>query len=322
MKRISNIITAIVISFNIFGQVDYDTVFVQGSCMSARQICESELFTIPFANQQQCESYLAPQYFRFYLHSNTSNFYLNTYGHTGSYALFGPFDSYGISACEQISMGQGSYVAGGLSGVFNTTLNAGHYILMVNPTNCVFVEGLWSMHIHIASEFFSCLQQPADCKDCIGSFSPDPGKYILSAWVKGEAQNKNTSYENPKIEVSFVGSGSSGTYPFTPSGKIIDDWQRIDGIVTVPQNATDIIIKLDCQTGTCYFDDIRFVPINGSMISYVYDPVKLKLTAQLDERNYATFYEYDEEGKLIRVKKETERGIMTIQENRDNIHKK
>jgi hypothetical protein len=43
--------------------------------------------------------------------------------------------------------------------------------------------------------------------------------------------------------------------------------------------------------------------------------------AELDERNYATFYEYDEEGKLIRVKKETEKGVMTIQENRDNIKK-
>ena len=58
------------------------------------------------------------------------------------------------------------------------------------------------------------------------------------------------------------------------------------------------------------------------MISYVYDPVNLRLVAELDERNYATLYEYDEQGKLIRTKKETERGIMTITENRDNIYNK
>ena len=58
------------------------------------------------------------------------------------------------------------------------------------------------------------------------------------------------------------------------------------------------------------------------MMSYVYDPISLRLMAELDERNYATLYEYDEEGKLIRVKKETEKGIMTIQENRDNIIKR
>jgi hypothetical protein len=57
------------------------------------------------------------------------------------------------------------------------------------------------------------------------------------------------------------------------------------------------------------------------MMSYVYDPISLRLMAELDERNYATLYEYDEEGKLIRIKKETEKGIMTIQENRDNIRK-
>jgi hypothetical protein len=44
----------------------------------------------------------------------------------------------------------------------------------------------------------------------------------------------------------------------------------------------------------------------------------LRLMAELDERNYAKLYEYDEEGKLIRVKKETEKGVMTIQENREN----
>jgi hypothetical protein len=57
------------------------------------------------------------------------------------------------------------------------------------------------------------------------------------------------------------------------------------------------------------------------MVTYVYDPVSLRLVAELDERNYAKFYEYDEDGKLIRVKKETEKGIMTIQETRENNSK-
>jgi YD repeat-containing protein len=50
----------------------------------------------------------------------------------------------------------------------------------------------------------------------------------------------------------------------------------------------------------------------------VYDPVNLRFTAELDERHFATFYEYDNEGRLVRVKKETERGVMTIQETRQN----
>ena len=57
------------------------------------------------------------------------------------------------------------------------------------------------------------------------------------------------------------------------------------------------------------------------MKSYVYDPVSLRLMAELDENNYAAFYEYDDDGTLIRVKKETEKGIMTIKETRSALIK-
>jgi hypothetical protein len=58
------------------------------------------------------------------------------------------------------------------------------------------------------------------------------------------------------------------------------------------------------------------------MKSYVYDPKTLRLVAELDDENYATFYEYDEEGVLVRVKRETERGIMTLREARQSNPKK
>ena len=47
----------------------------------------------------------------------------------------------------------------------------------------------------------------------------------------------------------------------------------------------------------------------------------LTLMAELDENNYATFFEYDDDGTLIRLKKETERGIMTIKETRSAMLK-
>jgi len=65
-----------------------------------------------------------------------------------------------------------------------------------------------------------------------------------------------------------------------------------------------------------YFDDIRVHPLKGSMKSFVYDPVTFKLMAELDDNNYSTFYEYDNEGGLVRIKKETSRGVQTIQESR------
>ncbi|MBI3883691.1 MAG: hypothetical protein HY305_05640, partial [Sphingobacteriales bacterium] len=43
--------------------------------------------------------------------------------------------------------------------------------------------------------------------------------------------------------------------------------------------------------------------------------------SELDENNYASFYEYDDDGTLVRVKKETARGVMTIQETRSALLK-
>jgi len=163
---------------------------------------------------------------------------------------------------------------------------------------------------------------PIPCYDCVSSFFPQPGKkYLVSAWVKeaGAAITK-TSYTNPEIIVSVNATTTLGIY--LASGEIIDGWQRIEGTFVMPQNSTSIGIQLKSLSGNCYFDDVRVFPFDASMKSYVYDPVTLRLVAELDERNYATRYEYDEEGKPIRVKKETERGIMTIKESRNSTVKK
>lgn len=159
------------------------------------------------------------------------------------------------------------------------------------------------------------------CQDCIKSFMPTAGKYIVSAWVKKEgATPMDTNYTAARLKVSCPSVAGSTSY-FLPSGQVIDGWQRIEGIYTIPPTATNFELKLEVISGSYLFDDVRFFPFDGSMISYVYDPINLRLLAELDERNYAKIYEYDEEGKLIRVKKETEKGIMTIQENRENTKK-
>jgi hypothetical protein len=51
------------------------------------------------------------------------------------------------------------------------------------------------------------------------------------------------------------------------------------------------------------------------MKSYVYNLSNYRLAAELDNNNYATLYHYDEQGNLFLIEKETERGIMSIQES-------
>lgn len=161
------------------------------------------------------------------------------------------------------------------------------------------------------------------CHDCISSFAPEPGKtYIISGWAKEQGASPNkTSYTYPEIYVEFP-SVSVSEGPFKPTGEIIDGWQRIEGEFMVPANATDINIKLTSSSGNVKFDDVRVHPFDAVMKAYVYDPATLFKVAELDERNYASFIERDEEGKQTRVKKETERGVMTIEESKSNRKKR
>ncbi|GGH70850.1 hypothetical protein HNQ91_003104 [Filimonas zeae] len=147
---------------------------------------------------------------------------------------------------------------------------------------------------------------------------PPGKKMLLSAWVKSSCANaqENCSYVDIRYDrVSLVKS-------IMPVGPVIDGWQKIEGDFTLPAGASSMDIALiNNSANAVWFDDLRIHPYNSNMKSYVYDPVNLRLLAQLDENNYASFYEYDEEGTLIRTKAETERGIKTIQETRSSKQK-
>ena len=183
----------------------------------------------------------------------------------------------------------------------------------------VYAEDLQSMTDCSSTEVLMLTVQPCEdtCLAC-NTFKPKPGeRYWVSAWVKENHSSEVMTYSDAHLEFGFTGSGQPAIQ-FYPSGDIIDDWQRIVGSFTIPLGTTDFEIELVNGSATldAFFDDIRIHPFNASMKSYVYDPETFWLTAELDDNNYATFYEYDKEGQLIRIKKETARGIMTIQESR------
>jgi hypothetical protein len=145
-------------------------------------------------------------------------------------------------------------------------------------------------------------------------FSPVPGKkYVLSLWVNdGSPRNASTN-----VQVTINGINLISNLSKWP---IVEGWKRIEAVFTLPSVATSFTLQLQ-SSGTSYIDDIRIHPFDGQMKSFAYDPSSQRLMAELDENNFATFYEYDDEGILIRVKKETERGIMTIKETRSSLRK-
>ena len=144
---------------------------------------------------------------------------------------------------------------------------------------------------------------------------PPTQKMLFSAWVR-ESNSQQTTYTNNEVQIDF-GSGNPNNITIKPAGPVIEGWQRYEGYFTAPGGVNQMTLRLVNNTGgLIYFDDLRIHPFNANMKTYVYDPVNLRLKAELDANNYSSFYEYDEEGSLVRTKAETREGVKTITESR------
>ena len=144
---------------------------------------------------------------------------------------------------------------------------------------------------------------------CIPPFKPTSGKeYIVGGWIK-----KGTS--TASISVSVTGGGPA-INPAMTTGKEIDGWVRVESLpFSIPAGYTGISISLtNSGSSPVYFDDVRVHPFLAGMTTVVYDPVTLLPLATHDGYNYTTFYNYDENLELVRVKVETEDGIKTVME--------
>lgn len=155
-------------------------------------------------------------------------------------------------------------------------------------------------------------------------------KYKLSYWLRNANLTKptlgsiiircfNTSSQVYSDYAIYAGTQQITTGP-------IDGWYKVEAELTdpwtyIPAGLTPIAVELKFASTNQLMDDIRFAPVNASCVGYVYNPFTLRLMAQLDNNNYATFYEYDAEGNMIRTKKETDNGILTINENRKSYSK-
>lgn len=154
-------------------------------------------------------------------------------------------------------------------------------------------------------------------------------RYSLSAWSQVRTTGATCPTNGSRIKVyALTDCKAIEIYSFAPSVQRIEGWHKIDGDFTVPNTIDEsgtmkavigVKIELVPASGTTtYFDDLRIHPYHATMKSFAYDPKNLRVMAELDENNYATFYEYDESGALVRVKKETARGVMTIREHRSH----
>lgn len=133
-------------------------------------------------------------------------------------------------------------------------------------------------------------------------------KYIMSYWWYDGLHGVQ--------QACFAGVAVNNTMSAISQSNLdesIDGWRKATVEFVAPSSPSAafniVIFMLGFDT---YIDDIRIHPQGASFKSYVYDPVKFNLKAELDDNNYATFYNYNLEGNLTQVKKETREGIRTI----------
>jgi hypothetical protein len=127
-------------------------------------------------------------------------------------------------------------------------------------------------------------------------------------------------------EVEFEAVAKTGEWELYEAKITASDW--VDYHTTAESDHTyslAILVDHEYSSATSllgqnlYIDDMRIQPLNSKMLSYVYDPATYKLLAEFDDQNFGLYYQYNDEGKLIRKKKETVRGMKTLTETQYNI---
>jgi hypothetical protein len=149
-------------------------------------------------------------------------------------------------------------------------------------------------------------------------WKPEEGKsYYLSVWVKDLLLSEKPFYgTTPGVVVS---AGGVQAPAFEVESEAIDGWYQLKGSFTFPTGTTPTFtLTLDGGLFGAFFDDLRIHPVESNMLSHVYESLSGRLKARLDENNFATFFDYDEEGILVQTRRETPEGVLTITESRQS----
>lgn len=194
----------------------------------------------------------------------------------------------------------------------NAKRHSGKYSFRLSPTVTTTITKKVKQEIGDCERDSKDYIEALEC-NCLKDFEPVPGKYIIGAWVRNDDP---TAIAPGQIQVVTDGTLPVNT-TYSATGVVLDGWQRMEGSFTIPSNATSISVSLKNTSGsvTTNFDDLRIHPFQAAMSTVAYDAQTLLPLATHDGNNFTTFYNYDENYNLVRVRVETIEGIKTISES-------
>jgi hypothetical protein len=141
-------------------------------------------------------------------------------------------------------------------------------------------------------------------------------------WVKTWLKNNKFAVNgNPRIILN-----SGGTIHSMTNVAQTGEWTLFEA--KIPASAftglglgsnLDLFFKYDlAATENLFIDDFRVQPMDAAVTCFVYDKPSKRLVAQFDDQHFGVFYQYNEEGKLVRRMVETEKGLVTLTETQYN----
>jgi len=201
--------------------------------------------------------------------------------------------------------------------------HSGRYSLIVHgPSEGHFIYSTWDGTEPVASSHGQpFVVQEADIIPPLRLRTDQPeNKYLLTVWTKHNSllYTNPTNYDGAQVDINIAGV----TDLAETRSNIIDGWQRVEITFNLPPsipNETAVDIHLKSLDGDVYYDDLRIQPYDSEMQSVAIDAIERRNMAKLGSRNFATSYQYDENGTLIRVIQETERDKQTVSESRSSF---
>jgi hypothetical protein len=155
----------------------------------------------------------------------------------------------------------------------------------------------------------------------------EPGRmYRAIVWTS--TTSPSTSSISAVVSGSVGGVTYSQTYSMTANDAnaiTVGGWKRLYIDFKVPSDivassTTGLVISLSSGTGTGYFDDFMFYPVEGSIKVNVYNPGNGRIVAELNNMGYASLYTYDAAGRILETKQEIPgTGIKLVKRNSYNF---
>jgi hypothetical protein len=120
-------------------------------------------------------------------------------------------------------------------------------------------------------------------------------------------------------------TGITGSFTITDNATNpirVGNWDLITHEIIPNSPVTnELLITLTANGLGNYVDDLLFIPIDATSKCISYNCENDRVEAEFDSEHFATFFDYDYEGRLIRKRKETYRGVKNIAETFYNTPK-